>query len=126
MEITKNSKILDILKAYPPTIRVFNKFHLHPIRNIHRNLEAVTCERGVDLEKVLEELNGATLKSGIGEEGRAQPDGSIHENMTFRYVTTRYPATNTGFSRHGVLELAKEHWPDEKIFFFGSKLIRIF
>lgn len=122
MEITKNSKILDILKAYPPTIRVFNKFHLHPIRNIHRNLEAVTWERGINVEKVLEELNAAILRSGSGEEGRAQPDGSIHENMTFRYVTTRYPATNTVFSRHGVLELAKEHWPDEKIFFFAMAL----
>lgn len=129
MEINKDSKVLNILKAYPLTVRVFHKFHLHPIHNINRTLETTTQDCGVSLEQLLDELNAfiqdpahngkkeVTVKPPTEEEV-----GKINENMTFRYITTRYPATLRVFERHGVLELAKECWTDEKIFCYAMAL----
>lgn len=131
MEINKDSKVLNILKDYPSTVTVFHKFRLHPIRNIDRTLEKVTLDYGANLEQLLEELN-TTIQDSAYTRGKdatvkikSPPDvqdGKINENMTFRFVTTRYPATLQVFERHGVLELAKEHWCDEKVFRFAMAL----
>ncbi|MFQ5861746.1 MAG: DUF1858 domain-containing protein [Candidatus Brocadiales bacterium] len=123
MKVTKDSKVLDILKAYPTTVKIFDKFQLHPFRNINNDLETVAFKNNADLEAVLKELNNViTGPSEAGEAVRGVPHGKIHQNMTFRLVTTRYPATRNIFAEHGVLELAEKHWPDENIFFFAMAL----
>ncbi|HHT9120675.1 MAG TPA: DUF1858 domain-containing protein [Candidatus Hypogeohydataceae bacterium YC41] len=128
MELTKDSKVLNILKTHPSTIKVFHKFHLHPIRNINCTLETLTRCCGTSLEELLKELD--TTIQGANDAGKREPpakstpeeDGKINDNMTFRCVTNRYPATLKVFERYGVLELAKENWADEKLFCFAMAL----
>jgi hypothetical protein len=128
VEIKKDSKVLNILRAYPLTIKVFHKFRIHPIHNINRTLETITQDYGTDLEGLLQELS-TTIQASSREKGKKtstyyveRQDGKVTENTTFRYVTTRYPATIRVFERHGVLGLAKEYWADEKVFFFAMAL----
>lgn len=123
MKVTKDSEILDILKSYPITIKVFNKFHLNPLKNINTDLKTITSKGGVKLEAVLTELNKAINGPVITCEGvRIAPGTKVHQNMSFRLVTTRYPATREVFARYDILELAEEHWPDEKMSFFAMAL----
>ncbi len=126
MEINKDSKVLSILKTHPFAIKVFHRFHLKPLQNINRTLETLTRNSTTTLEELISELNDA-IQDSIPNKVKTGPlteeqDGEIHGNMTFRFVTTRYPATSRVFERHGVLKLAKEHWCDEKVFFFAMAL----
>jgi hypothetical protein len=128
LEINKDSKVLDILRAYPSTIKVFHTFRLHPIHNINRTLESATKDYGIGLEKLLQELNTVIQnptpirKKESKVKSPPEEDGKINENMTFRFITTRYPATLRVFESHGMLDLARKYWTDEEVFFYAMAL----
>ncbi|MEK7242412.1 MAG: hypothetical protein AAB048_06535, partial [Planctomycetota bacterium] len=131
MEINKDSKVLNILKAHPSTVKVFHKFRIHPVHNINRTLETITRDYDTRLEELLAELN-ATIQDSASTRKReatvkslpkGERDGRIDENTTFRYITTRYPGTLQVFERHGVLGLAREHWADREVLFFAMALL---
>ncbi|MDI6759669.1 MAG: DUF1858 domain-containing protein [Candidatus Brocadiaceae bacterium] len=131
MEINKDSKVLNILKAHPSTVKVFHKFRIHPVHNINRTLETITRDYDTRLEELLAELN-ATIQDSASTRKReatvkslpkGEWNGRIDENTTFRYITTRYPATLQVFERHGVLGLAREHWADREVLFFAMALL---
>ncbi|MCQ4575209.1 MAG: DUF1858 domain-containing protein [Candidatus Brocadiales bacterium] len=123
MRAAKNSKVLDILKEYPAAAKVFHKFHLYPFRDLDSDLETLAAKDGADLEAFLRELNAAIASPAAGVEAAGvTPGRKIHQNMSFRLVTTRYPETRAVFNTYKILELAEEHWPDEKMSFFALGL----
>ena len=131
MEINKDSKVLNILKAHPSTVKVFHKFRIHPVYNINRTLETITWDYDTRLEELLAELNATIqdsastrkIEATVKSLPKGERDGGIDENTTFGYITTRYPATLQVFERHGVLGLAREHWADREVLFFAMALL---
>lgn len=123
MKVAKNSKVLDVLRSYPSTVKVFYAFHIYPFRDLDSDLEAVALKDGADMAALLKELNDtAAAPAGTGKAVGVAPGKNVHQNMSFRLVTTRHPATRDVFDRYKVLELAEEHWPDEKMSFFAMGL----
>ncbi|MEE9200511.1 MAG: hypothetical protein V3V45_03605, partial [Candidatus Brocadiales bacterium] len=123
MRATKDSIVLDILKSCPAAIKVFHKFHLYPFRDLDSSLETLASKDGAGLEALLEELNEAIASPpGTDEAVGAAPGHKVHQNMSFRLITTRHPATRDVFDRYKVLAPAEEHWPDEKVSFFAMGL----
>ena len=123
MSVTKETKVLDVLLSCPATIKVFNKFHIHPFRDLDSDIETIAAKDGADLDALLQELS-STIESPetAGETAGVAPGMAVHRNMSFRLVVTRDPATRDVFAKYKVLELAEEHWPDEKISFFAMGL----
>ncbi|MEE9585186.1 MAG: hypothetical protein V3W51_06850, partial [Candidatus Brocadiales bacterium] len=123
MKVTKDSKVLDILKGCSATVKVFHKFHLYPFRDLDSDLGAVASKDGAELEALLREINVAVASpAGTDKAVGAVPGRTVHQNMSLRLVTTRYPETRKVFGRYKILELAEERWPDEKITFFAMGL----
>lgn len=60
-KITKDMTINDIIKYFPTTIGVFNRFNVDSCCGGARTLEATAREDGVDLEALLRELSTATV-----------------------------------------------------------------
>lgn len=56
-KITKDMTINQILKLYPATIGVFNKFDIDACCGGNRNLEQASIEDKVNLEELIEALN---------------------------------------------------------------------
>lgn len=123
MKATKDSKVLDVLRFCPTTVKVFYTFQIYPFRDLSSDLETVALKDDADLESLLKELNGLIASpAAAGEAVGFVPGRKIHQNMSFRLVTTRHPATRDVFNRYKVLELAEEYWPDEKMSFFAMGL----
>jgi hypothetical protein len=121
--VTKETRVLDVLKSCPATINVFNKFHIHPFRDLDSNIETIAAKDDADLEALLQELNSAIESpESVAKAAGVAPGMAIHQNMSFRLVTTRDPATRDIFAKYKILELAEEHWPDEKMSFFALGL----
>ena len=57
--ITKDMIINDIIKRYPKTIAVFNKYHVDSCCGGGQSIEKTAVRDGVDVDKLVEALNDA-------------------------------------------------------------------
>jgi len=57
--ITKDMIINDIIKRYPQTIAVFNKYHVDSCCGGGQSIEKTAARDGVDVDKLVEALNDA-------------------------------------------------------------------
>jgi regulator of cell morphogenesis and NO signaling len=60
--ITEKMVINDVVRDYPATMKVFNKFNLDSCCGGANTIAASVMMAGADLKKVLEELNAAAKK----------------------------------------------------------------
>jgi len=59
VKITKDMTINDVIKKYPNTIGIFNRFRLDSCCGGARTLEQSASEDGVSLEELLASLNAS-------------------------------------------------------------------
>ncbi len=66
-KIGKDMIINDVIKEYPPTIAVFNKFRVDSCCGGGRSIEQTAMTDGVDVKTLIEALNEAvTAGSDLG------------------------------------------------------------
>ena len=55
--ITKEMTVNEVLKLYPATISIFNKFNIDACCGGNRSLEQAAREDGANIEELIEQLN---------------------------------------------------------------------
>jgi len=79
VKVTKDSKVLDVLRFCPTTVKVFYTFQIYPFRDLSSDLETVALKDDADLESLLKELNGLLASPAVaGEAVVAWPSGVAH------------------------------------------------
>lgn len=64
-KITKEMKIDEVIKKYPETLSVFEKFGIHCISCIAASFESIeqgAVAHGINIDKLVEELNNKATK----------------------------------------------------------------
>jgi hypothetical protein len=104
MEITKDTKVAEVLRSYPSAGMVFKRhgFFTLMARMQGGSKDEITIERaclqhGVDMAKLLENLRKETTPQPTPQESG---EIVINKKMKTTEVTNRYPAAKAVFAKH--------------------------
>ncbi len=110
MDITKDSKVSEIISAYPGAVMVFkrNGFFALMARlpkgtKDDTTLGAVCAQQGADAGKLIQDLQAVCQSPQSASCGHAAADTGeivITKKMKTSEVTDRYPAAKTVFTKH--------------------------
>lgn len=113
MNITRDSKVSDIIASYPGAVMVFKRHgffalmaRLQKGTTDSTTLASACAQQGVDVEKLLQDLQFvcATSPGGATAQPPAAPAESgeivINKKMKTSEVTDRYPAAKSVFTKY--------------------------